>query len=232
MLQPVRVGGESLVNDMTLADLANRYAAAARERQRARATSEVAVLLKDITQRDTQIAALSTNIARAEQDRDQANMSRSRNKSNRRRPGGQRERKQANANLSLYSLRQERKSAVDERNRLDETLRHLTQEVDAIFYAIRHELLEVIYQRECAGVPAFVARKQILLDEANIDPSRADEYRSDVHRDDAPTANLFYGGLDAPDGPGHGHVTLTTQDNHMYSVTFSRPPDPQLLRFP
>lgn len=220
------------MNDVTLADLANRYATAARERQKVRATSEVATLLKNIKLRDIQIADLSVNITEAEQARDQANICRSRNKSNRRRPGGQRERKQANAHLSLYSLRQERKSAVNERYALDEALRRLTQEVDATLYAIRHELLGAIYERESEGSSEFVARKHMLLVAANIDPRRADEYRSDVYRDDAPTANLFYGGLYVPDGPGHGHTTLTMQDDRTYAVTFRRPPDPQLLRFP
>lgn len=219
------------MNDTILADLANRYGVATRERQRIRATSEVATLLKNIKQRDTQIADLSANIAEAEQARDLANMQRSRGRSNRRRPGGQRERKQANAHLSLYGARQERKLAIDARSALDEALRQLTQEVDATFYAIRHELLELIYQRECDGVAEFVARKRMLLGAANLDARRAGEYRSDAYRDDMPTVNLFYGGLDAPDGPGHGHITLTMQDNHTYAVTFSRPSNPQLLRF-
>lgn len=219
------------MNDTTLADLANRYGAAARERQKVRATSDVATLLKNIKQCDVRITDLSANIAEAEQARDRANMQMSRGKSNRRRPGGQRERIRANAHLSLYGARQERKLAIDERMKLDEVLRHLTQDVDATFYTVRHEFLELIYQCERAGDPEFVTRKRTLLVAANLDPRRADEYRSDAYRDELSTVNLFYGGLDTPDGPGHGHITLTMQDTHTYGVTFSRPPDPQLLRF-
>lgn len=200
----------------------DRYAQAIRGRQQVRTQREVAGLLSLVSEQTRQIRMLDKQIDDTQAVRDGLRRTRRRssNKGHRRSRGST---SVLSIDEALTALRSERRALVAARAQSDECRRQLTQLTDDEYYAARHELLEAVYALECEQVQGFVERKRLLLTAAGVGIRRTDEFRVDVYRDGFTTANMYYGGFECPDGPGHGHTTLVVVDG-AYVVSYNRPP--------